>query len=108
MTLDSELRATVEALVGKPVPEWQWLIAEKLMTQTECDHPPDAIMWNPWNLVIQCHRCGHIIDALPPTAGAVMRCPKCGSLDVECSQGKTHIHVCYECGYQQEWASHAH
>ena len=65
MTLDSELRATVEALVGKPVPEWQWLIAEKLMTQTECDHPPDAIMWNPWNLVIQCHRCGRIIDALP-------------------------------------------
>lgn len=39
---------------------------------------------------------------------AVMRCPKCGSLDVECSEGKTHIHVCYECGYQQEWASHAH
>jgi hypothetical protein len=30
-----------------------------------CDHPPDAIMWNPWNLVIQCHRCGRIIDALP-------------------------------------------
>jgi hypothetical protein len=30
-----------------------------------CDHPSDAIMWNPWNLVIQCHRCGAIIEALP-------------------------------------------
>jgi uncharacterized Zn finger protein (UPF0148 family) len=30
----------------------------------ECDHPADAIMWNPWNLVIQCHRCGQIIEAL--------------------------------------------
>jgi hypothetical protein len=32
----------------------------------ECDHPPDAIMWNPWNLVIQCHACGHIVKALSP------------------------------------------
>jgi hypothetical protein len=29
-----------------------------------CPHPADAIMWNLWNLVIQCHRCGQIIEAL--------------------------------------------
>jgi hypothetical protein len=29
-----------------------------------CDHPADAIMWNPWNLVTQCHRCGMVIEAL--------------------------------------------
>jgi hypothetical protein len=29
-----------------------------------CHHPPDAIMWNPWNLYIQCHRCGAIIHEL--------------------------------------------
>jgi ribosomal protein S27E len=21
----------------------------------------DAIKWNPWNKVIQCHNCGHIV-----------------------------------------------
>jgi predicted RNA-binding Zn-ribbon protein involved in translation (DUF1610 family) len=34
-----------------------------------------------------------------------MRCPECGSLDVECKMGKTHIHLCKECGYRQEWAN---
>ena len=27
-----------------------------------CDHPADAIMWNPWNRAIQCHRCGQVMD----------------------------------------------
>lgn len=30
-----------------------------------CDHPADGVMWNPWNLVIQCHRCGTVIEELP-------------------------------------------
>lgn len=24
----------------------------------ECDHPGDAIYWNPYDRVVQCHRCG--------------------------------------------------
>lgn len=37
----------------------------ELMTDadtTECDHPLDTIMWNEWNKVTQCHRCGHVMD----------------------------------------------
>ena len=26
----------------------------------ECLHPPDAVFWNPYNEVIQCHRCGEV------------------------------------------------
>lgn len=40
-----------------------------------CDHPADAIMWNPWNLVIQCHRCGAIIEALTSSGGCAPPCP---------------------------------
>lgn len=36
------------------------------MTQTggtvECGHPDDGVMWNPWNEVVQCHRCGHVVE----------------------------------------------
>lgn len=31
----------------------------------ECDHPPDAVMWNPWNEALQCHRCGTQMTATP-------------------------------------------
>jgi hypothetical protein len=27
-----------------------------------CEHPADGVMWNPWNKVVQCHRCGAQID----------------------------------------------
>lgn len=30
----------------------------------ECTHPEDAIMWNPGNEVIQCHKCGQVMDAI--------------------------------------------
>lgn len=30
-----------------------------------CDHPLDAVMWNPWNQVTQCHRCGKVLDRTP-------------------------------------------
>jgi hypothetical protein len=40
-----------------------------LTDHEECDHPADAIMWNPWNLVTQCHRCGHIIEAIAYDSG---------------------------------------
>jgi hypothetical protein len=26
----------------------------------ECTHPSDGVMWNEWNGVIQCHRCGAV------------------------------------------------
>jgi len=26
-----------------------------------CDHPSDAVYWNPYNAVNQCHRCGHVM-----------------------------------------------
>ena len=32
---------------------------------TTCEHPGDAVMWNPWNKVVQCHRCGHIFLPAP-------------------------------------------
>ena len=28
----------------------------------KCQHPKDAIKWNKWNKVTQCHVCGEIID----------------------------------------------
>lgn len=28
----------------------------------ECEHPDDGVMWNPWNKVVQCHRCGHVVE----------------------------------------------
>lgn len=28
---------------------------------TDCIHPDDGILWNQWNKVVQCHRCGHVI-----------------------------------------------
>lgn len=27
---------------------------------TDCEHPVAAIMWNPYNGVTQCHRCGQV------------------------------------------------
>ena len=41
-----------------------------------CDHPPDAILWNPWNRVTQCHRCGYVTDRTPmPSEDAVRYTP---------------------------------
>lgn len=28
-----------------------------------CEHPADAVFWNPYNQVVQCHRCGARRDA---------------------------------------------
>jgi hypothetical protein len=27
-------------------------------TSIICSHPSDGVMWNPWNHLVQCHRCG--------------------------------------------------
>ena len=34
-------------------------------SKVECEHPHDAIKWNPWNEVTQCHKCGHTIAKRP-------------------------------------------
>lgn len=31
---------------------------------TECAHPADAVMWNPYNHVVQCHKCGQSFPEL--------------------------------------------
>lgn len=37
--------------------------------EPECEHPSDAILWNEFNQVSQCHRCGHVTDRTPMPSG---------------------------------------
>lgn len=40
---------------------------------TTCDHPSDAIYWNPYNQATQCHRCGHTFPGPAMPSGDAMR-----------------------------------
>jgi len=39
---------------------------------SECSHPQDAVYWNPYNRVVQCHKCGETMS------GLAQPCPECG------------------------------
>lgn len=35
---------------------------------------------------------------------SLLRCPECGSGNVDCTSGRTHVHECRDCGLRHEWA----
>jgi hypothetical protein len=38
-----------------------------------CAHPVDAVMWNPYNRVTQCHHCGAITERSTPMPESTFR-----------------------------------